>query len=550
MSLLPAPQFSYKHKKSKSTSFVVSSLKLKSHRPGTKSIYGGSSTNKPNTATNAMASTKPTTCGSSRVNSIGSTSTKMLPSRHKSLSAMQATTVAVLPTTMKAPTAPKPIYTYAEDSLSPTAIYNRNKKNRIYQTPSTQTLGLPNQQTYTASSSSIHTKVSNQSSFAVSHHLNSPTKSEISNKSREYGLKAAQSAASLSLNNPCPTALHLSASAKRNSMLSSFSIPSSINSSVAAESTHYLQNIDKVETVARHTVEKKVSKIQYRQSLPSGSRSQLDSTQIIALAQKNSVNTISKIDNNSHYLDPLIASNHAFAKRALNNINSIPAIVFPHAPDFSQDPHYQNALQVARENSLQRQSKLGKVDIGGGKFMTQNEIDTIAEKHVRPVLNEISYKAQEQRLKDKELFPFGLSKDCEGSRVKRFVKKLNFFKKKQHQNKPVAGASELDATVTGLDAAVTGLDGTSNENQNTKYVRNSFSTSSRRINYEDSFDSSNIKSNRQRQSFDTSLLNETVSTIGSSRIHTERPFDINSQLDNTIKNHDITFKKTENDLII
>lgn len=325
-------------------------------------------------------------------------------------------------------------------------------------------------------------------------------------------------------------------------MLSSFSIPSSINSSVAVESTHYLQNIDKVETVARHTVEKKVSKIQYRRTLPSGSRSQLDSTQIIALAQKNSVNTISEIDNNSHHPDPLIASNHAFTKRALHNINSIPAVVLPNTPDFSQDPHYQNALQVARENSLQRQSKLGKIDIGGGKFMTQNEIDTIAERHVRPVLNEISYKAQEQRLKDKELFPFGLSKDSEGSRVKRFVKKLNFFKKK-HQNKPVAAASELDATVTGFD-------GTSNENQNTKYVRNSFSTSSRRINYEDSFDSYNIKSNRQRQSFDTSLLNETVSTIGSSRIHTERPFDINSQLDNTIKNHDVTFKKTEHDLII
>jgi hypothetical protein len=322
--------------------------------------------------------------------------------------------------------------------------------------------------------------------------------------------------------------------------LSSSSIPSSINLSVAAESTNYLQNIDRVEAVARQMAETKVSKLQYRQSLPPGSSSQLDSPHIISIAKQNSVKTISKIDTASHNPDTLIASNYEFSKTGSHSNRSKSRFFHAHETDFSQDPHYLNALQVAREKSLLRQSKLSRIDIGGGKFMTQNEIDSIAERHVRPVLNEISYKAQEQRLKDRELFPFGLTKDNEDSRMKRFVRKLNFFKKWHQQKVPA---------FSGKDSDFTGLGATSNDNDNMGHNRNSFSTGSQRMYLEESFDSSNSKTNRQRQSFDTSLLNETVSTIGSSRIHTEHPFDIHSPLDDTIKDRGLTIKKNEHHLM-
>lgn len=539
MSLLPAPQFSSKHKKSKSTSLVASSLKLKSHKKAAKSINGNSSS-KSNCVTAAQTGVIGATNENPRANSIDLNATNMLYSKHKLPPALRATKRASISPKTAEPTVPKAIYTYAEDTLSPTAIYTRNKKNRIYQTPSTQTLGLPTQPRHTAASS-IRTNVSNKSSSVVSYHPNSPTKSEISNRSREYGLKAAQSAVSLNPHNTSSPALHRSASTKRNSILSSSSLPSSISLSVPAEGTNYLQNIDRVEAVARQMAETKVSKFQYRQSLPPGSSSQLDSPHIISIAKQNSVRTISKIDTASNNSDTLINTNHALSNTTKHNNRSKSTIFHAHELDFSQDPHYLNALQVAREKSLLRQSKLSRIDIGGGKFMTQNEIDTIAKRHVRPVLNEISYKAQEQRQKDRELFPFGLTKDNEDSRMKRFVRKLNFFKKRNQQDK-VPSSARKDANFIELGAIP-------NEPDTMGYNRNSFSTGSQRIYHEESFDPSNFKTSRQRQSFDTSLLNETVSTIGSSRIHTESPFDIHSQLDNTIKDHGLTIRKNEQHLM-
>ena len=125
--------------------------------------------------------------------------------------------------------------------------------------------------------------------------------------------------------------------------------------------------------------------------------------------------------------------------------------------------------------------------------------------------------------------------------MKRFVRKLNFFKKRNQQDK-VPSSARKDANFIELGAIP-------NEPDTMGYNRNSFSTGSQRIYHEESFDPSNFKTNRQRQSFDTSLLNETVSTIGSSRIHTESPFDIHSQLDNTIKDHGLTIRKNEQHLM-
>jgi len=54
---------------------------------------------------------------------------------------------------------------------------------------------------------------------------------------------------------------------------------------------------------------------------------------------------------------------------------------------------------AASEVRMQHQ---GQVHIGGGKYLDQSEIDAIAEKRVRPTLDDINEKAEKQRAKDEE----------------------------------------------------------------------------------------------------------------------------------------------------
>lgn len=54
----------------------------------------------------------------------------------------------------------------------------------------------------------------------------------------------------------------------------------------------------------------------------------------------------------------------------------------------------QKAAQVKHES---RTENKGKVDIGGGMFMTQEEIDAIATKRIQPVLDDINHKAETER---------------------------------------------------------------------------------------------------------------------------------------------------------
>ncbi|KAF8539636.1 hypothetical protein BDD12DRAFT_805134 [Trichophaea hybrida] len=56
------------------------------------------------------------------------------------------------------------------------------------------------------------------------------------------------------------------------------------------------------------------------------------------------------------------------------------------------------ATEIAQRQSdqrMQRTQNHGKVDIGGGKYMTQEEIDRIAERNVRPVIDDINERAEE-----------------------------------------------------------------------------------------------------------------------------------------------------------
>ncbi|KIW01422.1 hypothetical protein, variant [Verruconis gallopava] len=61
------------------------------------------------------------------------------------------------------------------------------------------------------------------------------------------------------------------------------------------------------------------------------------------------------------------------------------------------------ARQKAVAASRLRMENHGKVDVGGGKFLDQSEIDAIALANIKPTLDEINETAQKQRARDEEI---------------------------------------------------------------------------------------------------------------------------------------------------
>lgn len=57
----------------------------------------------------------------------------------------------------------------------------------------------------------------------------------------------------------------------------------------------------------------------------------------------------------------------------------------------------------AKADSDARMINHGRVDIGGGKYLNQSEIDLIATKRVQPTLDDITKKAESQRARDEQL---------------------------------------------------------------------------------------------------------------------------------------------------
>lgn len=57
----------------------------------------------------------------------------------------------------------------------------------------------------------------------------------------------------------------------------------------------------------------------------------------------------------------------------------------------------------AKADSDARMVNHGRVDIGGGKYLSQSEIDAIAARRVQPTLDEITKKAENQRARDEQL---------------------------------------------------------------------------------------------------------------------------------------------------
>ena len=60
------------------------------------------------------------------------------------------------------------------------------------------------------------------------------------------------------------------------------------------------------------------------------------------------------------------------------------------------------ARERAKASSEQRMRNVGKVDVGGGKFMDQSVIDDIARQRVQPTLDRVTTEAEKHRAQDEE----------------------------------------------------------------------------------------------------------------------------------------------------
>lgn len=93
----------------------------------------------------------------------------------------------------------------------------------------------------------------------------------------------------------------------------------------------------------------------------------------------------------------LLAAASAKAQERLNSLNSSTQKDFK-----SQAQAYAKALTVAQQNSDERlkNHQIGRIDLGGGLFMTQAELDNMASLIVRPILTDIDKKVAIQRESD------------------------------------------------------------------------------------------------------------------------------------------------------
>lgn len=185
------------------------------------------------------------------------------------------------------------------------------------------------------------------------------------------------------------------------------------SSSVTSASTYgidpnSLHNISGLESKARQNAEQRLSKLY----LSSSSGHQLKISNVGSEAAAHALAT-TKEENDSRYLKERDAflqdevkkhvaiMEHA-RERAAGSLAKIDQSVTERNPLHNSAHLNQEAVDIAERNLRARLEHHGKIDIGGGKYMTQTEIEDIAHKNVQPVLEEISERADEQRAADEE----------------------------------------------------------------------------------------------------------------------------------------------------
>jgi Eisosome protein 1 len=88
------------------------------------------------------------------------------------------------------------------------------------------------------------------------------------------------------------------------------------------------------------------------------------------------------------------------------------------------------ARERAQRDSDERMINVGKVHIGGGKYLDQSEIDAIARARLQPTLDDITEKAEKQRARDEEI------------RLEQERQKAEAEKEKQRQREIQQGIKE------------------------------------------------------------------------------------------------------------
>ena len=109
-----------------------------------------------------------------------------------------------------------------------------------------------------------------------------------------------------------------------------------------------------------------------------GKKRQTDRDALMAIAQRN-------VTNRMHGIDEKVFAETGKASPALQTEWEVKA----------------NAH--AQADSEARMVNYGKVNIGGGKYLDQSEIDAIAAARVQPTLDEITAKAEEHRARDEQI---------------------------------------------------------------------------------------------------------------------------------------------------
>ena len=101
--------------------------------------------------------------------------------------------------------------------------------------------------------------------------------------------------------------------------------------------------------------------------------------------------------------DALLAAAH---KNVTARMNAMDEKVFSETGKMSthqRELWERQARERAQRESDARMINVGKVHIGGGKYLEQEEIDAIARARLQPTLDDITQKAEEQRARDEEI---------------------------------------------------------------------------------------------------------------------------------------------------
>ncbi|KAF5094190.1 hypothetical protein D0Z03_002159 [Geotrichum reessii] len=334
------------------------------------------------------------------------------------------------------------IYTESRDNLSAAAIYNEKRKNGVFSMPGYPTIGVPTHSSglkaaNLANASNPSPKIwqPDKTPEAFQAAVMAKDKAAPPKKGRESISGSGKSASSAALSahgvsgrdtaaNALPDAYtwgdrsnsitssnrgvslvgatHVhSATAPINTRPGKSKTPSftSISNNKIPDS-NYLQNIGSLQEAAQKKAEDRLSKL-YK---PSSIANAGDGAACLAITASREEESRKQEQDREALL--LASQQHealmAVARgRAEQKISKIDEEVFYKNPTLNLK-YYTAALAVAEEKGKDRMVNHGKIDIGGGKFMSQSDIDAIAERNVRPVINEISEKAQAQRQVDEE----------------------------------------------------------------------------------------------------------------------------------------------------